>query len=65
MKTEIEKKLSEDEKEIMIIGDFNGHSDELGEQRQAGRMMLDWMDEYGPTAVNMDERYPGKYTWRR
>lgn len=32
----------------MIIGDFNGHIDGLGEQRQdgKGRMILDWINEY-------------------
>ena len=48
----------------MIIGDFNGHIEGLGEQREDtnGKMVKDWMKYKEMTLVNMDDKCEGVIT---
>ena len=50
---------------LMIIGDFNGHIDGLGYQREDynGKIVLELVNENNLLLMNTDEKCSGKYTW--
>ena len=52
---------------LLILGDFNGHIDELGYQKQdrRGDMVMEWIIDYGMVLLNMDDKCQGIYTWER
>ena len=70
MKKEVEQiivQAKEEQEAVMILGDFNGHIDGLGNQREddSGRMVLEWVNEHSLILLNMDERCKGLLTWQR
>ena len=67
MKKEIEEIIDSYENEFLILGDFNGHIEGLGYQREdkIGRMIKDWIGKFCLQLMNGDEKCEGTITWRR
>ena len=67
IRKEIEKEMEKEETPTMIIGDFNGHVEGLGYQREDknGKTVLDWASKYNMVLLNQDERCSGEITWSR
>ena len=70
MKKEIEAILDQAEEvhdAALVLGDFNGHVHMLGYQKEDenGRIVLDWINNFGLTLLNLDEACKGTYTWAR
>ena len=70
IKKEIEliiDKAGENSEAAMVLGDFNGHIDVLGQQKEDenGRIVLDWVNNYGMQLLNLDAACEGIYTWSR
>ena len=66
IKREVEK-LFEGEEEVIIVGDFNGHINGLGYQKQDrnGDMILEWINNNNMVLLNLDDKCEGNITWQR
>lgn len=65
LRSDIEKIMERNKMEgIIILGDFNGHLRMLDgkETDQNGKMILEWMEEYKLTLLNIEEKCEGIYT---
>ena len=67
IRREIEKIVEENNDKLLIIGDFNGHIDGLGYQKQdeRGNMVMEWLENYNLILLNTDDRCEGLITWER
>ena len=70
MRKEAEKiigNLEEGNEAYLILGDMNGHTGLIGQQKENenGKMIKDWMNNFGLILLNLDEKCEGTYTWRR
>lgn len=70
MRKEVETiigKAEERGEACLVLGDFNGHIDMLGYQKQDenGLIVLDWMNECNMNLLNLDVACQGTYTWTR
>ena len=67
IENEIERLMEETSGKFMVIGDFNGHIEDLGYQKQdeRGKMIIRWMNEYNLNLLNIDEKCRGVSTWER
>ena len=65
IKQDIEKILQNWDKPLILIGDFNGHIQGIGYQREDenGRIILDFVGRYKLNLLNLDERCIGEATW--
>ena len=60
-------KTAEKEEALMVLGDMNGHIEGLGYQKEDenGRTVLNWMNNFGLTLLNLEDICNGTYTWGR
>jgi len=67
MKEEVENIINNARGPLVVVGDFNGHISELGNQREDdnGRMIKRFINNFGMTLVNLDEMCTGRTTWQR
>ena len=68
IKAEIEETFdSADERPLLVVGDFNGHIQCLGYQREDtnGSMIMTWLNKYNIVLLNLDEKTKGTVTWQR
>ena len=67
IRKEVEKIIEKTDEALIVLGDFNAHIGLIDGKRidQNGRMMLDWLNDYNLTMLNIDEKCEGKYTWER
>jgi len=67
IQSEIESVVEDENDPLLIIGDFNGHMNELGEQCEDinGRMVKRFINDYGLILMNLDEKCEGVTTWQR
>ena len=52
---------------LLIVGDFNGHLQGLGYQKQDenGDILADWMTKCDMILMNLQQECEGTYTWQR
>jgi len=52
---------------LMIIGDFNGHIEELGKQNEDknGKMIKSFINDFQLILLNLDNKCSGMITWQR
>ena len=65
IKTDIETIIKNNKKEcLMIIGDFNGHLEELDGRKDDvnGKMVMEWINEFDLMLMNGDEKCEGTIT---
>lgn len=67
IKKGIEKEIEREEIPLLIIGDFNGHLQNLGYQREDknGKIVREWAAKYNLVLLNEDEKCEGQKTWER
>ena len=70
MRKEVEKivgKLEDLNQIYLVLGDMNGHTGLIGYQKENenGKMVKDWMNNFGLVLLNLDEKCTGTYTWGR
>ena len=70
MRKEMEKiigKLEDKNEMYLLLGDMNGHTGLIGQQKENenGKMIKDWMNDFGLVLLNLDEKCKGTYTWGR
>ena len=60
-------KVEESNESLILLGDFNGHIDMLGYQKQDenGRVVVELINDFGLSLLNLDEACQGMYTWGR
>ena len=58
---------TEDNVNRIVMGDFNGHINNIGKQKEDenGRMIKELSSKYNLTIANMDDRCEGERTWER
>ena len=52
---------------LLVVGDFNGHIHCLGYQREDtnGAMIMEWLNHYNLSLLNINEKTRGVVTWER
>lgn len=68
IQSELENKIENTEdRALMILGDFNGHTNFLGEQREDrnGKFVTNLVNSTNMVMLNCDDRCKGVYTWGR
>jgi len=64
---ELETEVENSNLPVLIIGDFNGHINEIGHQREDenGRIVKKLINEQCFVLLNIDDKCIGKITWQR
>ena len=59
-----ERIINNEKKGLMILGDFNGHLSLLENRKEDmnGKMVLEWMEEFGLTLLNATKKCKGVFT---
>ena len=71
LKTELIEKTEECQRQgneaLILLGDFNGHTGYLGEQKldNNGKFIIDLMTDHSMILLNDDDKCAGTYTWSR
>ena len=66
-KKDIENLLNQSNECVMVIGDFNGHIEKLGYQKEDsnGKIVMKIKEKYGLEMLNLHDICHGVYTWQR
>ena len=64
---EIIRRAENEEKKLMVLGDFNGHLGYIGyqEENRNGKIINDFICRHDLILLNTDEMCKGTYTWER
>ena len=67
IKKALEEALEDNGHATLVIGDFNGHIEEIGYQKENnnGKIMKNIIERYNLSMLNLNDNCTGKNTWQR
>jgi len=67
IQSEIESEIEGNELPLIILGDFNGHIEGIGKQKEDinGKIVKKFINDYRLVLLNIDSKCEGEITWER